>query len=201
MRSRLKLNLESRTGLTLMTMNERTSHPKPLPNWMAVPPDPEAGVSEVPNDPTRPMEWWRPGWSELRGHFGWRWILLLPLAISLAMIVLAILRPRWVVFAGAAFKFILFSGAVAISLTAYVFRRAAQVRQEPFCIHCGYNLTGLPDEHRCPDCGRPYNWRVIAEYRRDPQWFVERWYAVHKLPKPATPFAARRSAQRTRREV
>lgn len=164
--------------------------------YESIPTDAHAGVSEVPVDPERPMEWWRPGWSELREQVGWRWVLLLPLAISLAMCVLAFFQPRWLVFSGLAFKFIVFSGAVAFALALYVLNRARQVRLEPFCIHCGYNLTGLPDEHRCPDCGRPFKLRVIDEYRRDPEWFVERWRLLNKLPKSDAPFTARRSRRK-----
>ena len=54
-----------------------------------------------------------------------------------------------------------------ISLAGYGLRRAAQARREPFCIFCGYNLTGLPDHYRCPECGRPYTWQMIEEYRAD----------------------------------
>ena len=180
---------------------ERITSAKPRKKalYESIPTDAHAGVSEVPVDPERPMEWWRPGWSELREQVGWRWVLLLPLAISLAMCVVAYFQPRWLVFAGAALKFIVFSGAVAFALALYVLNRAAQVRPEPFCIHCGYNLTGLPDNHRCPDCGRPFKLRVIDEYRRDPEWFVERWYLLRKLPKPAAPFTARRSRRRKKR--
>jgi len=33
------------------------------------------------------------------------------------------------------------------------------------CLHCGYSLKGLPDDHRCPECGNPYN---IADVKQ--QW-------------------------------
>jgi hypothetical protein len=26
---------------------------------------------------------------------------------------------------------------------------------EPYCSHCGYNLTGLTESSKCPECGRP----------------------------------------------
>ena len=25
------------------------------------------------------------------------------------------------------------------------------------CLHCDYSLSGLPAQHRCPECGRPYD--------------------------------------------
>jgi len=80
--------------------------------------------------------------------------------------------------------------AVAVSLAAYVIRVAVQARTEPFCIFCGYDLTGLPDHYRCPECGRQYTWELIAEYRRDPQSFIHRWKALRKLPESYPPFAA-----------
>lgn len=174
--------------------------PARKPIWAAPPPNVEAGVSEVPYNPDEPITWWRPGWSELQPHLGWRMIFLLPLAACVVLAGLGLWKPRvGMLFLGVGVKFLLFAAAVAISLAAYVLRRATQVRGEPFCIHCGYNLTGLPDDYRCPDCGRPYKWRIINEYRRDPQWFITRWYAVHKLPKPADPFAAGRRRGRARR--
>jgi len=132
-------------------------------------------------------------------HVGWRWVFLTP-AVGLVLMGAAYVfyppfRPA-ILILGA--KLLVFVVAVALSLAGYVIRRAANVRREPFCIHCGYNLTGLPDHYRCPECGRPYSWRVIAEYRRDPQWFIERWHAQHALPPPSAPFAARRSRRRGR---
>ncbi len=83
--------------------------------------------------------------------------------------------------------------AAGISIGGYVLKRAVQARKEPFCIFCGYNLTGLPDAYRCPECGRPYTWAEIEEYRRDPQWFIERWKARRALPPPDQPLEAKPS--------
>jgi hypothetical protein len=38
----------------------------------------------------------------------------------------------------------------------------------PQCPACGYNLTGLPEEGVCPECGRSYNTRVWAVYTPRP---------------------------------
>jgi len=95
-------------------------------------------------------------------------------------------------------KMFVTTAAIAIALAGYVIRRAIQARKEPFCIFCGYNLTGLPDGHRCPECGRSISWAVIAEYRRDPQWFIERWKAHRELPPASEPFHAGVHARRKR---
>jgi hypothetical protein len=145
------------------------------------------------------IRWWRPGWTDALRFVGWRWILLAPSALLLLLLWPGL---RWLspvlVILGA--KLLLFTGAVAVALAGYVFRRAARARTEPFCMFCGYNLTGLPDHYRCPECGRPYTWRLIAEYRRDPAWFIERYRALRQLPVPDPPFAAGPGGARRRRD-
>jgi len=46
------------------------------------------------------------------------------------------------------------------------FRSAA-----PLCTYCGYNLTGLPDEHRCPECGEAFSLADCFAYQKDPVGF------------------------------
>ena len=67
---------------------------------------------------------------------------------------------------------------------------AIRNRKEPFCIHCGYDLTGLPDNHICPECGRQFSHRLIEEYRRDPNWFIERYKSRALVPVAEAPFPA-----------
>ncbi len=31
------------------------------------------------------------------------------------------------------------------------------------CLECGYPLKGLPEKHRCPECGEPYNIAVVKK--------------------------------------
>jgi predicted RNA-binding Zn-ribbon protein involved in translation (DUF1610 family) len=31
------------------------------------------------------------------------------------------------------------------------------------CLECGYALKGLPDEHRCPECGEPYKMTMVKK--------------------------------------
>ena len=137
------------------------------------------------------VTWWRPSWQEAAGQVGWRWVLLMPAVLMVGLLIAAAicipLRPVLLIIGA---KMLLLSAAIAVSLAGWVMRRMARARKEPFCIHCGYNLTSLPDNYRCPECGRPYNWRVIEEYRRDPQWFIERWKKHHQLPSADMPFDA-----------
>jgi hypothetical protein len=170
-----------------------------------LPPEIVATPAELRVRADEPLTWWTPGWRAVAGHVGYRWIFLLPALVVLLLLVGAVFMPviGLAIFV-AGFKFLLFAGAVAISLAGYVIRRAVKARREPFCIHCGYNLSGLPDNYRCPECGRPYTWKLIAEYRRDPHWFIERYKAHQKLPPagpafPAGPTAAA-GARRRRRD-
>jgi len=165
-----------------------------------LPPEVRATPSDLPAT-AEDVPWWRPSWADAARQVGWRWVLLTPAAVMLLVLAAAwVYRGLWQLFVVAGIHLVLPTAAIAISLAAYVLRVAVRARREPFCIHCGYNLTGLPDNYRCPECGRPYSWRVIDEYRRDPHWFVERWRAQRRLPPRPPAFVAgpRRSRRRSR---
>ena len=156
-----------------------------------LPPATLASPSELKEQPGEGITWWRPGWADAWRYVGYRWIFLLPAIGLLVLLVLSLFFPIFFgVFWVVGLKLCVFAGAIAVSLAGYVIRRAVTARKEPFCIYCGYNLTGLPDDYRCPECGRPYTWRLIAEYRRDPQWFIERYRAQRHLPPRDAPFHA-----------
>jgi len=119
--------------------------------------------------------------------------LLLGSAAVLAAAVGIGLLVAWPAAAAGLFKVAMLLIASAISITGYVLNRAIRARKEPFCIFCGYSLNGLPDHYRCPECGRPYTWDQIEEYRQDPQWFIERWKARQSLPPADAPLEAKPS--------
>lgn len=151
---------------------------------MSSPQDNEVSEQTDPSAEETPIRWWRPGWHDVIATAGWWWILLVIATIVLALVLAGILLITGFAFTGLLLKpaAILVGGAVV--LVGYVIRKATQARREPFCIFCGYCLAGLPDDYRCPECGRAYTWRQIDDYRRDPQWFIERWKARQNLPPP-----------------
>lgn len=164
-----------------------------------VPPANVASPAQVGTQPNETITWWKPSWRDAWLHLGWRWIFLLPV---LGLIVLLVPLLRWPSvlspFLPIGIQYATFVGAIVITLAGFAVRRAVRARREPFCIFCGYNLRGLPDHYRCPECGRPYTWRLIAEYRRDPLWFIERYRAARKLPEMHAPFAAGAWRRKTR---
>lgn len=133
-----------------------------------------------------PITWWRPGWRDIVATVGWIWILLVVMAAVVALASVVLLLLAGLTLMGVLIKPLLVLGGGAIALIGYVIQKGIQARRDPFCIFCGYCLIGLPDNHRCPECGRPYTWQQIDDYRRDPQWFIERWKARQTLP-PADP--------------
>jgi hypothetical protein len=149
-------------------------------------------VSLGPNKPLKPSgnempaTWWRPGWGDVVAAAGWSWILLVIAAAGLGLGAAILLVVTGFAFTGLLFKPIILLIGGAMVLVGYAVRKAIHARREPFCIFCGYCLTGLPEEYDCPECGRPYTRRQIDEYRKDPQWFIERWKARQQLP-PADP--------------
>jgi hypothetical protein len=133
-----------------------------------------------------PERWWTPSWQDIMPHIGWRWVLVLPVVVVSVLFVIYVLLPRWIrgrvswisIFGRYAMMFV----ALPFVVVGYAISKAVSGRKDPFCIHCGYGLNGLPDHHRCPECGMPYEWATIEEYRRDPKWFIKRWRERHKIP-------------------
>jgi len=154
-----------------------------IPLERAIPAPIHATPSQLAIESDDEPTWWQPGWRDVKHLIGWRWVLLAP-----ATVVVLLFAFGWyfVPLRGAAiaigFKLGLVVFAFAVLLIGYVTRMAVKARTEPFCIFCGYSLTGLPDHYRCPECGRAYTHALIAEYRKDPHWFIERWKQSKRIP-------------------
>jgi len=162
-----------------------------LPLEKAVPPEivatPAAMKLATDDEPT----WWQPGWEDVVQFVGWRWLLLAPAIVCVLVFAGGWFYPQFRVVSvmiGIKLGIVLF--ALALSLVGYVTRKALKAGTAPFCIFCGYNLTGLPDHYRCPECGRAYTHALVEEYRKDPHWFIERWKQSHQIPDRAQPFAS-----------
>ena len=129
------------------------------------------------------LRWWRPGARELARHLGWGWLLLVPPAVLLLISLgLLIARERmggywWIVF-----RLFLVVTPIPLLFLDYFRFKAIRARTDPFCIHCGYTLQGLPQEGTCPECGRRYRMPVVEMFRRDPQWVIAYWRNAGKPP-------------------
>ncbi len=129
--------------------------------------------------------WWFPSWWEIARLLRWRWLLALPLVALLALLLAGMLLDlRYLGFLWVfGFKVVIFIIAIPVAVLASMMRSAVQMRKDPFCIHCGYGLTGLRDQYQCPECGRAYSFGLIDEYRRNPHWFIERAKSARLHPR------------------
>jgi hypothetical protein len=157
-----------------------------------VPPTTSGSPTEMSHPAfTKDVPFWRPGWGDILKHMGWRWLLLLPGVAVLGIFAVVPWQPallQFLLLGGGKLAIIFVGGALGIAGAGV--RSAVHQRKDPFCIHCGYDLIGLPDHHTCPECGRPFSLRLIEEYRRDPQWFIKRYKARGEMPVADAPFAA-----------
>src|SRR6185295_8901343 len=48
----------------------------------------------------------------------------------------------------------------------------ARATNAPYCNHCGYQLTGLTESSKCPECGKP----LVEVLQRGPALFRNRRY-------------------------
>lgn len=172
-----------------------------LPLEKRLPPPVHASPADVCPGPEAQDRWWRPGWRDSLRHLGWRWVLVLPAVGVLAFLGAGLFYPHlFVWFWWLGIKWTIMALAVPVALLGDLMRREVGMRQEPFCIHCGYSLVGLPVEGRCPECGSGYTRQLIDEYRRDPNWFIQRYKAQRQLPSRVTPFDAGPVPSRKRRD-
>jgi hypothetical protein len=129
--------------------------------------------------------WWRPGFLQSL-RFIW-WILLPVVLIGSIPMLLAFVpgdpAAHHMAIIGA-LKIVMMILILPYLLSGYVFSRVTKSREEPFCIHCGHTLTGLPDHHRCPECGRRFSFALVDAYRRDPDGFVNQWKQSLKGTRP-----------------
>ena len=98
--------------------------------------------------------------------------------------VVMVMRESWPVpdFAIVRWILIAYFGMIAAVLIAFavryrLYRYRARKTSYELCTNCLYPLDGLPDEHRCPECGEAYDrWecrRLWREWLKDTEFRVK----------------------------
>lgn len=164
--------------------------PSDRPGVEHVPPANYASPHEMRVEAGEQVRWYKPSPLEALRLMGWRVIWFLPAVLVIALICWIPLRPHYLQFLLASWKLLIPAIGLPLGFAIGAAKHAIRNRKEPFCIHCGYDLTGLPDGHRCPECGRPFSLRLIDEYRKDPHWFIDRYRNYRDLPDRDVPFEA-----------
>src|SRR5690348_13503520 len=118
---------------------------------MTVPPTNE------PNSNSPVQRWYLPTWGERLALMKWRLLYFVPLLVMLTLLVFI---PFVVLYL---WKLLVIAVVVPLTAAANTAKNAIRLRKEPFCIHCGYDLTGLPDGHLCPECGIRFSWAEIDD--------------------------------------
>ncbi len=60
---------------------------------------------------------------------------------------------------------------LAAVIHAIRFRRRLRAIEYAACLNCGYELSGLPSPHVCPECGRPFHIHTVrATWRYYTRW-------------------------------
>lgn len=133
--------------------------------------------ADLPADADGKLPFWRPDFLHVARSLGWQWLRICGLMIGIFFILLGTLASGgfWSR-VGSLWMWISIAIAVTTAIADTLWQ-AAQKRKDPYCIHCGYSLEGLPQEHVCPECGRQYNFELIKLYQQDPKSFVQRWKA------------------------
>ena len=139
-----------------------------------------AGMSDHLTDEENPP-FWKPSLGQSLAYLGWKNLYFLPAAALLAVLALGWFYPHiWLMLVRMGFKVIATLTLIPMTLAGYGASLALKARKDPFCIHCGHCLLGLPERHICPECGRPYDLDMVEDYRRDRKWFIERFRARRK---------------------
>lgn len=176
------------------------SEPAATRSDQSVVPEPVyASPAEIPAQPSdavtpdfvtmfdgKDVPFWRPGAPDIARGIGWKWLIVLPAALFVVGApigaIMFISRGRASEFAAHLIKLWVFALGVVITVVLGSVRRVVGNRKDDFCIHCGYSMTGLGDVGKCPECGRPFVRKVIAEYRKDPHFFAHRYGKLKSHP-------------------
>lgn len=125
--------------------------------------------------PRPKLVWWRPSLLELLGQVRWGWLFVLPVLGAAGMVAAGFKGAPYALLAWVGVRLLFFSLFLPLVAFDQLRLKVFRSRRDPYCIHCGYTLLGVPEEGVCPECGRAYRERVNRLFRRDPQWVIAYW--------------------------